>query len=83
MSEFYRTKHIKKAKVASVCDWCGEKCLAGEPRTDTASVDGGDFCYSRYHVECHEAVDKWSRMHRHEDLLPETHTMRRGEPFPK
>jgi len=48
------------ARNEHTCYWCGEKILPGERYTRWASIDFGEFFFTKVHREC---ADAWHSLH--------------------
>lgn len=70
-----------KARKPYVCIWCGEEISKGEQHVKTDGVFDGDFQSSRFHSECHVAMEKELKESREEEFPP--YEFKRGTTDPK
>ena len=73
MMEITEPRHVKKARNAHWCDWCGERIEAGNAYSTYFCF--GEQTTTRMHPECYEAMGKADL---YEEELPPRGTFGRG-----
>jgi hypothetical protein len=78
---FWSERRVKKPRKAKHCYWCGEACLAGEPKLVVSGVWDGEFFSDSWHPECNAAREAWQVQNKGEEELPWEGEMQRGKPI--
>jgi hypothetical protein len=76
------SERTRTAKKIHRCIWCGEHIAAGERYVSQAGKYEGDFQFSRFHPECHKAMQDHFLNNRDEDEFT-PYDFRRGMGEPK